>query len=538
MGYHPSDMSERDAYGLWLLPRLRRLTALFVLVAIVSALGLNFAFHPTFSTHSTAPAFALPLHSRPRSTLPLFNSAYANSVLDLHPQAYWPLSDLSGADISGHHLTLSSMAGATLDPNGALPNTPALAFSSTGYATLPNGPALGSGTSLEFWAKNSDRSTAHVVAQYLSFFPGLPHASLVAFASPDFPPLLSPSSLQVFDVSTSTAALTASDSSQPFHWWQGWHYFVATFDPSGLRLYEDATLLAIGAPALPLPTSSGAFVLANNTVHNSPFAGSLAQVAVYSSLLTPAQITVHYAAASAGLTIEPANLYASPTHTVYFSPRSFSAAGADISDSDTYTILNVGPLPNQGTLAAHCAPVHIDSKALIACTGTVPGIYYLQVRNASGQAGAAELFVQPAATSFAVTPTQAFTTPETNILFTSSAATSNGLDVSLSDPFTVLTPPGVTCTTPSSSSTSWTVSCTASTVDTYPLVFIDSAHLRYSALLYVSLPSTQAASSSSLLTTLTSLVSAIPHPLLIPDSPSPQAPSSAQSHLPSLSPPP
>jgi hypothetical protein len=383
---------------------------------------------------------------------------------------------------------LSLLSDAHLDPAGPLPFSHAVRFGSAGYASAP-GIALGSGTSLEFWAKESDRTMSHVVATTFSApAHSAVHATVVAFASPDTSASKSFDGLQVFDISTSTGQLSALDSSSPSHWWQGWHYFVVTFDPAGLRMYEDANLLAVGTPPVGSPYPPATFVLANNPVYNSPFDGSLAQVAVYNQILSPGRINIHYASATSGLDIEPANLHVSVGATAYFTPHSVTPSGQDISASDIYFVIpppiEIPGIPGLSSIPnfASCVPIN----AHIACTGLTPGLRFLLVRNAAGQVGGAELWVDPPPTSFVISPAAYGVLVNAPAIFNSSSFSATGEDVSLSDSFSVLAPDGVTCSAPYQRANDWAVTCSAPAASTYTLQFVDLAGLRATSRLLVS----------------------------------------------------
>jgi PKD repeat protein len=80
-----------------------------------------------------------------------------------------------------------------------------------------------------------------------------------------------------------------------------WHYMVATQGPDGMKLYVDNQLVATNAQT-GSQSYSGYWRIGGDTDWGGDsyyFAGSIDEAAVYSTVLTPAQIAAHYAASSA-----------------------------------------------------------------------------------------------------------------------------------------------------------------------------------------------------------------------------------------------
>lgn len=80
-----------------------------------------------------------------------------------------------------------------------------------------------------------------------------------------------------------------------------WTHVVATFDGTTARIYLNGTEAANGTPTGPpnyVPGTDGQFSLGMRSDTGFPWAGGADEVAFYPSVLTPAEIATHYAAAS------------------------------------------------------------------------------------------------------------------------------------------------------------------------------------------------------------------------------------------------
>lgn len=75
-----------------------------------------------------------------------------------------------------------------------------------------------------------------------------------------------------------------------------WYHVVVTYDGVALRLYVDGAQVATATPSAALPDTTAALRLGGTDYENggSRWVGGLDEVAVYTSALTPAQVSAHY----------------------------------------------------------------------------------------------------------------------------------------------------------------------------------------------------------------------------------------------------
>jgi hypothetical protein len=239
---------------------------------------------------------------------------YVASVLADHPAFLWQLSEKSGttaADASGHGYTGIYEPGTTQGLRGPIAGTSVTATGFDGIAGLVTARSAATAPaafSLEFWVKTST-NTGGLLA-------GFGSAQAGASATYDRRVYMMNDGQLAFGVE-SGGAVHAIESPQVYNDGR-WHYVVGVLSPStGLSLYVDGQLVAAdpttrtaisyaGFWRAGYDNIAGAWNLdywhANSQGTTEPyhahFSGRMADVAVYGSALTAAQIAAHYAANS------------------------------------------------------------------------------------------------------------------------------------------------------------------------------------------------------------------------------------------------
>jgi RHS repeat-associated protein len=214
-------------------------------------------------------------------------SAYADKVLSDTPTAFWRLDEGSGTsawDWSGNDLTATYAGGYTLQQTGALADldSAVLLDGTSGQATASGINLANNSFSLEGWAKRASIGTndwiigqgPNTLNQGLSFGFNAGNKFACGFFSND---------LQTSSTYTDTS----------------WHHWVCTYYASTntRTLYRDGVQVANDVASADY-AGSGTLMIGNKTGAGEFFAGSLDDVAVYPSVLTPTQITDHFNAAA------------------------------------------------------------------------------------------------------------------------------------------------------------------------------------------------------------------------------------------------
>lgn len=235
-------------------------------------------------------------------------SAYSDRVIADGAVAYWRLGETSGTvandSVGTAHGTISG--GVTLNQPGALTdgNAAMVLDGLTGMVTVPNGSylAVGAGPlTVELWFKTS----AAVFPLDSNWFAlGATNGSGIG---PGFDLLVWANNHWSFSIGNGTAIAECHVSGGS--WTDGaWHHFVGVVTRGAtdqVHLYIDGVLLRV----VPVPatgwniTSSAALAIGTyattDVSSNRHFNGSLDEVAIYNTALTPTQIAAHYATATA-----------------------------------------------------------------------------------------------------------------------------------------------------------------------------------------------------------------------------------------------
>jgi len=224
------------------------------------------------------------------------------------PAAYWRLGEASGypqdASAGNHHVTVIggtpvySVAGALTGDSDT-----AMTFDgSTEYLSAPSSPGfdLGDGPlTVECWAKRSSFAAWG--------------APLAKTGTNGYGIAFNPSDYFALTVSGFGAIATSSSITTD----TGWHHYVATKNGSTRTIYKDGNDVTTLGTNQTVVNTGGAVELGRKAGADW-FAGSLDEVAIYASVLSPARVQAHYTAATGGVgpPLVPSALIG-PTTTLY-----------------------------------------------------------------------------------------------------------------------------------------------------------------------------------------------------------------------------
>lgn len=232
--------------------------------------------------------FAPPQRSLGSSPAP----SYAEAVLADNPVAYYPLA-ANANDASGHGYDGVVTGGSfTTAPSSATP----AAFSGCyangpgEYITLPSGvnPSGWTALSVEAWVAETSGATSYngrMVANAHTDETG--HGFELFFSASGNDPGFMAAGGAGFVQSTATTTA-------------GWHYYAGTYDgATGSSLLYLDNVYQAAKPASPsVPAAAHNVAIGYDPSYDGDFViGYIAQVAIYSGVLTAAQISAHYAAA-------------------------------------------------------------------------------------------------------------------------------------------------------------------------------------------------------------------------------------------------
>jgi hypothetical protein len=218
-------------------------------------------------------------------------STYASTVLGDHPSVFYRLDDGSTsamADSSGHGATGSYDApNVTLGQAGPLASDPATSvatngnFAGQGFPTLP---LYSDSRTLEGWINTTSTGFGNIAGYGTQ-------SNTEAFAVG-----LQPNQVYVSGYNDSlgfTSPVTLDDGN--------WHFIVVTTNRTSATVYVDGNAVGtqnLGTALDTLPSSSGFIVGA--APWGQGFAGDLADVAVFPSALSAAQVSAQYSTGTAG----------------------------------------------------------------------------------------------------------------------------------------------------------------------------------------------------------------------------------------------
>jgi len=245
-------------------------------------------YSPSASTTGLSPASSCNLPSGPLT--------YLATVLADSPAGYWKLDEPSGvtaADSSGHGLDGTYTAGPTLNVSPLINAGKAATFDgSSQYVLLPSSALLNptAAITLECWLKiASSASNSRMMSSQTGSGGGdkfllrrnTPHkAEVTLWDSGD-------------NGQTYAGSVTIDDNLR--------HYVAATYDGATIKLYVDGVADGAGFAVVMtlesvLHTAQIACRLNSVGAFSEGFGGTLDEVAIYPTALSPARIAAHYAA--------------------------------------------------------------------------------------------------------------------------------------------------------------------------------------------------------------------------------------------------
>lgn len=219
-------------------------------------------------------------------------AGYSSLVLALHPTAYWKLDSaaLTINDSSGHGNdgTLSQAAGQVPGPLHGI-GAKALHFDGPQSIAITHPIGLGPSTSLELWVNYSSTTPVHILRSNGTNSSGDYHFVEVFLALP------TSSTNHVFSVYDFLPSGAASASATSPISANVWHYLVLTNDGTTDILYQDGVQVGAGPSAKAILTPS--ILPTNPAIEIGSGTGkSLANIAIYPLVLTPAQVQSHWQA--------------------------------------------------------------------------------------------------------------------------------------------------------------------------------------------------------------------------------------------------
>ena len=269
---------------------------------------------------------------RTTAVAPVPADAYGQSVRESDPELYWRFNEASGTtalDTSAYGSPGTYRTGAAPGAAGAL-------------AGVTNGAATFNGSS-GFVVSNQTWSNPQVFSQELWFkttttsggkLIGLGGANTGTSSNYDRHVYMENDGRLTFGVWTGSATTISSEHAYNDG---AWHHLVTTKTPSAMRIYVDGAQVASGGPAVAEDFTGYWRVGGDTTWGPQPwFAGTIDEVAVYGTELSPAVIALHN---SLGRTGEPPNALptAAFTSTVDDLTAAFDASTSSDSDGTIAT---------------------------------------------------------------------------------------------------------------------------------------------------------------------------------------------------------
>lgn len=261
--------------------------------------------------------------------------AYSDTILADSPKGYWPLDDSSGSSTvvdlatSPHNGTVG--AGTTLGATGKHGTAMSTTGASGQGVSIGAGNVLGSGWSaltLEAWVKTTSGTN------------GLPiiwndnESSArnwrLSLKTGGLPEILFWNASGSLGIATSSVAVHDGN----------WHHVVGVYNGTNVLIYVDGTQRGSATNSGNAAANAAATLLIGRHTNGSSFNGTIDEAAIYSTALSPSQISAHYAfGAPAG----DGRLYATSTDVVVVreTPGALYAASVDV-------VMSEAPEPPSG----------------------------------------------------------------------------------------------------------------------------------------------------------------------------------------------
>ncbi|MDN3444169.1 PKD domain-containing protein [Microbacterium sp. APC 3901] len=334
------------------------------------------------------------------------SDGYGAAVYAAEPTLYWRLDETSGtvaADASGSSQRGSYFGAHTKVAAGALDGV------TSGSTTFEGGQLISQKSfvnpvvySTEAWFKTTTSSGGKII--------GFGNSATGNSSSYDRHVYMTDAGRLVFGAYTGqTVTVTSDDSYNNGQW----HHVVATQGPAGMRLYVDGALVGQN-PNTSAQSYSGYWHVGGDVTWGpggNEFAGTIDEVAVYSSVLSPAAVADHYSLGSEGA---PANKLPSADFTSQVSKLKVDVDGSASTDED-------------GTIASYDWNWGDDSAHGVGATAThtyaEAGTYEVTLTVTDDRAGTAQKTAS-VVTVANVPPTAAFTSSVTPLKVAVDAATS------------------------------------------------------------------------------------------------------------------
>jgi hypothetical protein len=229
--------------------------------------------------------------AKPAASALSANQAYHSMVLLDGPVGYWRLGDQPGSTTiqdSSTRRTPATVSGpVTFGQPGAVPQDPSTSASFQGspasFGDIPpaqTGPfRLTNTVSLELWLKTTTTAYNPRLMQFANTVAPYQGYSLGLNTAPNAPV----GTIAFWNGTTWTGSHTPVNDGQ-------WHHVVTTFNNGTLNIYRDGTLDTTTSglnPTLPINPSDDGF---------GQIDGTIAELAIYPTTLTPTQIASHYEA--------------------------------------------------------------------------------------------------------------------------------------------------------------------------------------------------------------------------------------------------
>jgi len=218
-------------------------------------------------------------------------SGYSALLKSTSPGGYWTCGDASGdlTDSSGNGNTATKDGAITYGVAGPIPDDATTAISIEGgnenYFAVPSSASLPSGDTLSFvaWIKCGTLSSSSSYGLFYQTGSGSGHpGASVRLVAPG-------TNVIQFWASDGTTHTLLAQGSTPISDTTTWHLIVATKSGATSKIYLDGVDITSAGSDVTLAPSTAALLI-GQSLDGHDFNGSLGQIAIYTSALTPSQV--------------------------------------------------------------------------------------------------------------------------------------------------------------------------------------------------------------------------------------------------------